>query len=332
MTSTIAPTKAPAVAPSRMNLAAVVRGKLVKPPRVLMYGTIGCGKSTFGSRAPAPIFLAAEDGTSELDVARFPEPASWPDALAALDSLLNEEHAYKTLVIDTLDWLEPLIHAHLCHANGWLRNGAPDIEQPGYGKGYTAALDQWRLLLSRLDALRARKGMIIVLLAHAAVRTFKNPAGDDFDRYELKLNAKAAALVREWADAVLFVNYETLTAKEKNRVRGISTGARFMFTDHRAAWDAKNRYGMPEQLPLSWDEFATAVASGHAPEADELRAEIDALLPQVEADVRLKAEEYLARNSGSSAALSQLANRLRAKVALSNAHQPADAGGKEVAA
>ena len=168
--------------------------------------------------------------------------------------------------------------------------------------------------------------MGIVLLAHAAIRTFKNPEGEDFDRYELKLNAKASAVVREWADAVLFANYETLTAKKDGRVRGISTGARFMFTERRAAWDAKNRYGLPEQLPLSWSELEEAMVSGHAPQADELRAEIDALLPQVEADVRVKAEQYLAKNGADPRALNQLADKLRAKVALSAKHQPATAG------
>jgi len=328
MNSTIAPTKAPAAAPSRMTLAAVTSGRLSKPPRVLLYGTDGIGKSTFGSRAPAPIFLCAEDGTAGLDVARFPEPTSWTEVLAAVDALIAGGHGYRTLVVDTLDWLEPLIFAHLCQANGW-----KDIEAPGYGKGYVAALDQWRLLLARLDALRERQRMAVVLLAHTLIRNFKSPESEAYDRYELKLNAKAGGLLREWCDVVLFGNYETLAAKRDGRVLGVSTGARIMFTEHRATWDAKNRYGLPAQLPLSWDELEQAMATGHLPQLEQLRAEVAALLPQVDEQTRGLAEGYLANNGDNPAALYKLADKLRAKAALNTTTPPATPGtDKEVAA
>ena len=323
MTVSTPPATKPA-APSRMALSSVTRGKLVKPPRILLYGTDGIGKSTFDSQAPAPIFVCAEDGTASLDVARFPEPETWAEVLSAVDALSGPAHHFKTLVFDTLDWIEPLIHTHLCTSNGW-----KDIEAPGYGKGYIAALDQWRLLLSRLDALRENRGMAIVLLAHALVRSFKNPIGDDFDRYELKLNAKAGALVREWADAVIFANYETLTDKRDKRVRGVSTGARFIHTEYRATWDAKNRYGLPEQLPLSWADLEAAIGGGHGPQLEQLRAEIDALLPQVDEQTRTLAGEYLAKNGGSAEAMYKLVDRLRAKVALTTTTQPAEAGASE---
>lgn len=328
MSSTsLAPTKAPAAAPSRMTLAAVTRGKLTKPPRILLYATDGIGKSTFGSRTPDPIFLCAEDGTAGLDVARFPEPKTWLEVLAAVDELTATDHAYRTFVIDTLDWIEPLIHAHLCQVNGW-----KDIEAPGYGKGYVAALDQWRILLARLDVLRAKRGMIIVLLAHSTLRNFKNPGDADFDRYELKLNAKASAVLREWADAVLFANYETLAAKTDGRVRGVSTGARFIYTSWRATWDAKNRYDLPEQLPLSWGELHAAILGGNAEQLDALAAECQALMDQVDGATREKARVYFDNNSDNPRALAQLADRLRAKVALTTKTQPATAGATETEA
>jgi hypothetical protein len=130
--------------------------------------------------------------------------------------------------------------------------GVKNIEDVGFGKGYNAALDRWRDMLSRLDTLRDRRGMNVILLAHSWIKTFRNPEGDDFDRYELKLHAKTSGLIKEWSDAVLFAAYETLTATDKSkRTRGISTGARIVHTERRAAFDAKNRFELPAELPAS---------------------------------------------------------------------------------
>jgi hypothetical protein len=248
-----------------MKLEAVQTGRLQRPKRVLLYGCEGIGKSTFAASAPRPIFIGAEDGTAQLDVARFPEPKTWSEAGEAIATLGTAAHDYRTVVLDTLDWIEPLCWAHVCEAAK-----KPDIEAFGYGKGYVAALDQWRLLLASLDRLRAARGMHIVLLAHSHIRTFRNPEGDDFDRYELKLNTKAAGLCKEWCDALLYAAYETLTHTEDNRTRGVSTGARLIHTERRAAFDAKNRYDLPEKLPLSWADFEAAMTEGPAPAASLL--------------------------------------------------------------
>jgi len=327
-TTSAPPPRTTPAQPSRMSLSAVTRGRLLKPRRVLLYGPEGIGKSTFGAGAPGAVFLAPEDGTANIDVARFPEPSGWADVLAAVGALATDEHDYHTLVVDTLDWLEPMIHADLCARNKWA-----DIEAPGYGKGYTAALDAWRILLARLDDLRTRRGMDIVLLAHSQVKGFKNPEGDDFDRYELKLNGKAAGLVKEWCDAVLFANYETFAVKDAaKRVRGISTGARLVHTQRRAAFDAKNRYSLPEQIPLSWDDFDAAVRSGQVSSADVLRGQIDALLAQVDDRTRATAEAWLgnAKNISNPVALAQMADRLRAKVAIDNPESNGAATAQEV--
>lgn len=242
----------------RMSLGAVTRGKLAKPQRIVLYGTEGVGKSTFAADAPTPIFLCSEAGTEHLDVARFPEPQSWRDVLDACDTLMGA-HEYKTLAIDTLDWLEPLCWAHTCATKKDGAKAATHIEDYGFAKGYIYALDTWRTLLSRLDRLRDERGMNIVLLAHSWVKTFKSPDTEDFERYELKLHPKASALVKEWADAVLFTMHETLTHKQNNRAKGIGTGERVIFTERTAAYDAKNRAGLPSRLPLSWDAFSAAL-------------------------------------------------------------------------
>lgn len=217
----------------KMSLQNVVSGKLVRPVRVLIHGTEGVGKSTFAADAPAPIFICPEDGTAQLDIERFPEPAHYDEVIEAINVLQHEEHDRKTLVLDTADWLEPLIWEAVC-----AKAKKPNIEAFGFGKGYVAALDEWRGLVARLDRLRA-KGMHIVIVAHSHVKAFSNPEGENFDRYELKLNGKAAGLLKEWSDAVLFASFEQATYEDGSRHKGISTGARVMRSERRAAFDAK---------------------------------------------------------------------------------------------
>lgn len=296
---------------SRMRLDAVVKGRQQRPLRVLLYGVEGIGKSTFGACAPAPIFLAPEDGTAHLDVHRLPVPETWDEVLEAPRMLAAGGHPYRTLVVDTVDWVEPLLWEHICQ-----RDGKTDIEAYGYGKGYVAALDQWRVFVAELERLREKTGMAVILLAHSWVKPFKNPEGDDFDRYELKVHAKAGGLLKEWTDCVLFANWETFAAKDERtkRVKGVSTGARLIYTTRTAAYDAKNRYDLPESLSLDWGEFCTAVASHQPAEPDALAAEVTRKANEIGGTIREQAIEYLKQNLGNAAALARLNDRLNAKL------------------
>lgn len=300
--------------PARMSLQAVVTGRRAQPMRIMLYGVEGVGKSSFAAGAPAPIFLGAEDGTAELDVTRLPKAEEWQDVLDGIHVLKTEQHKYKTLVVDTLDWAEPMLWRFICK-----RDSQESIEGYGYGKGYVAALDEWRFFLQRLEGLRSI-GMNVVLLAHSWIKPFANPEGDNFDRYELKLNNKAAGLLKEWADCVLFANYETFAKKnEKKQVKGLATGARFIYTERRAAYDAKNRYGLPPQLPLSWSAFTDAAAARHASSyanPAELRAAVELLIAQLPAEKRERATAALAGAGDDLAALASVSNRVNATIAL----------------
>jgi hypothetical protein len=299
---------------SRMTLGAVVKGKIAKPPRVLIYGVEGVGKSTFAAAAPSPIFLGAEDGTSELDTARFPEPKTWRDVLDAIAVLTHEPHDYQTLAIDTLDWLEPLCWSHTCSSRRDKNGRAYEsIEDFGFAKGYVYALDGWRQMLAALDAMRARRGMGIVLLAHSWVKAFKNPVDEDYDRYELKLHAKAGGLIKEWSDEVLFASYETYSHKKDGRVRGVSTGARVLYTQRTAAWDAKNRHDLPEMLPLSWEAFADALVAHTPAPAGSIEAAILGMLTDgVSDDIRTRVRNAVKEASGDAARLAKIKDRLQA--------------------
>lgn len=298
--------------PSRMTLGALVKGKIKAPMSIVLYGVEGIGKSTFGAGAPDPIFLGAEDGTKQLDVTRFPSPESWSDVQEAVRVLTQEQHSYRTLVLDTLDWAEPLLWAHICK-----RDQQPNIEAYGYGKGYQAALDEWRPFLASLERLIKAKGMNVVLLAHSWIKPFKNPEGDDFDRYEMKLHAKAAGLIKEWSDAVLFTNFETFAQKDSKtkRVRGVDSGVRLIYTKRRAAYDAKNRYGLPEVLPLSWAEFETAVERGQPNDPAALKAEIERKAKILGGEQERKTLASLENIGDDATKLEQLNNWAAAKVA-----------------
>lgn len=296
-----------------MTLKSLVKGKQDRPMRVLLYGVEGIGKSTFASESPSPIFIGAEDGTSQLDVTRFPQPTTWLEVLDAVDTLTNEDHQFKTLVVDTLDWAEPMLWAHICE-----RDKMANVEAYGYGKGYAAALDEWRAFLSRLEALRTKKEMHLIFLAHSWIKPFKNPEGDDFDRYELKLHPKAGGLMKEWCDVVLFSNFETFAEKDSRtkRIKGVSTGSRLIYTARTAAYDAKNRYDLPESLPLEWEDFSKAVKAHRPADPKSLQEEIERKAALVGGETQKKALDAVKRAGGDAVKLSQLNAWLNGRMAI----------------
>lgn len=240
------------------------------PPRIVVHGVQGVGKSTFAANAYKPIFLPFEDGLTGIETDAFPLLTSFEQALQALDSLATEQHEFGTVVIDSLDWLEPLIW------NKVARDAGKDsIEAIPYGKGYIEATAYWRQVLDRLGKLRER-GMATILIAHTEVKRFDAPDMDAFDRYVLKLHRSAAALVVEWADVVGLAQVETAIKKEaqgfQNRVRGVATGRRVLRVNEAPAYIAKNRFSLPDPLPLDWSALVGAIqpqptAQPAAPEA-----------------------------------------------------------------
>lgn len=259
----------PVTKPRRMALTNIVSGRKLAPLRVLIYGPDGVGKTTFAASARDAIVLPAEDGAAYLDVARFPVAETWADVLDAVSELRATDHAHKMLVLDSVDWMEQLLVAHLC-----AKHKKDSLDAFGYGAGYSLVFDETRAFISQLERLRAEKGMGIVGVAHSAIKPFQNPEGENFDRYELKLqaskNANTAALWREWSEFVLFANYETLVStSKKSGAKGESSGARYAYTQRTAAYDAKSRLALPERLPLDWGSFARAVKEAFEKEIEK---------------------------------------------------------------
>lgn len=236
------------------TLASIQKGQIIEPPRITIYGVEGWGKTTLGSETPNPIFLPTEKGRGMLDIASFPLAKSWDDIKSAARALLSEEHEYETLVVDTVDWLEKLLWEALCEGKG-----KEDIEEFGFGKGFLKVMPYWRAFFEMLDELHDEKGMMIMLLAHAKVKTFQNPEGDNYDQYRLALHDLAGEAVRQWSDAVLFANYDVKVRKtegaiQKDKGKAVKVHGditHLLFTEERPAYWAKNRWGLPHQLAMA---------------------------------------------------------------------------------
>lgn len=242
-----------------ISLASLRSSTSLSPPRLLLYGVAGVGKTEFAAASPRPVILQTEDGLGRIEATTFGLLRSFDEIMEALGALYSEPHDFQTLVVDSLDWLEPLVWQHTARTHN-----QPDIESFGYGKGYLAALDTWRSFLDGVNALRDERGMGVILIAHAEIKRFDSPETEPYDRYQPKLHRSASALVQEHVDAVLFANYRVSTLKSdvgfnKKVVRGVSGGDRLLHTAERPAFLAKNRFGLAETLPLSWPELAAGI-------------------------------------------------------------------------
>jgi hypothetical protein len=239
------------------NLKSIKKNTALSAPRIMLYGVEGIGKTTFAANAPNPIFICTEDGLGSLQVDHFPLATKASDVLDAITSLVTDQHDFGTVVLDSVDWLDNLIWSDV--------ESTHDAKDLAYGKGAMIVAERWREVLSGLNALRNDKGMVVILIAHCQIKRFDSPEVEPYDRYQPKLQERSNAILREWVDAVMFANYKTIVKKDdvgfnKTSNRGISTGERLLFTSERPAYMAKNRYGLPESLPMSWEAFSKAIA------------------------------------------------------------------------
>ena len=243
----------------------IIRGKIPGAKKVVVYGPEGIGKSTFASKFPDPVFIDTEGSTKDMDVARFEKPTSWQYLLEEIAYVKANPSVCRTLVIDTIDWAEQMCIEAVCN-----KHGKSGIEDFGYGNGYVYVKEEFGRFLNKLSEV-IDAGVNVVLTAHAQLRKFEQP--DElgaYDRWELKLGKKTASqtspLVKEWADMLLFCNYKTLSIAvdkdgKKHKAQG---GRRIMYTAHHPCWDAKNRYGLPEECEFDYEVIRPILEPGSA--------------------------------------------------------------------
>lgn len=260
-------------------LAEVSRTAQHRPSAMILYGVPGIGKSSAAAAIPGIVFLIdhAEEGIHRLKesglvpatVPVLPAIRTWPEALDALETLRTEPHDFKALAVDAMGGFERLCHEEVCrrdYSNDWGKGGFSSYQQ-----GYDTALADWRTFLNALDQLRDERKMSIVLLGHAKVSPFRNPAGPDYDRYNVDVHHKTWALTHKWADMVLFANYEVAFSKgddTKQKAKAKGGKVRVIYTEHEAAWDAKNRANLPETIEMGnsgtecWNNILAALKAG----------------------------------------------------------------------
>jgi hypothetical protein len=242
-----------------ISINSIQRRTQPKPPRITIFGVAGIGKTSLGASAPNPVFLQTEDGLSSIDAPSFGVLRTFEEILEAIGVLAMEEHDYQTVVLDSLDWLEPQIAAYTAAQNGWA-----NLETPGYGKGYVAALENWRLLFDGMNTLRDERAMTIIMIAHSKIVKFDAPDTEPYSRYVLKLHDRVTALVSEHSDIVAFANYRTIIAKTeagfgKKVARGVGSGERLLHLEERPSFTAKQRYHLPDTIALDWPSLAAGI-------------------------------------------------------------------------
>lgn len=238
-----------------------------KPPRVIVYGPEGVGKTTLGLGAPNAVLIKTEEGQGEIGATRFTfdkdgrEVArDFDEVLEAIKVLGEEEHEFKTLVIDSITSLEVLLHRQLCaRYNESNIVGNKKGSEFAFEAGIKLAAREWDYFLSCLDYLNEKRGMMIILVAHSSVAKFKSPDTEDFDYYEIDVEKKfSVSVLKKWADAILFLRYEKplLATEDKGFGKKVAKakleeeGARILYTEPRSSHTAKNRYGMPYEIPF----------------------------------------------------------------------------------
>ena len=237
----------------------ITSGPTATAQKVVLYGVEGIGKSTFASQFPNPVFIDTEGSTSNMNVQRLDNPNSWQMLLDEVN-YVKQSRICSTLIIDSADWSERICKEHLAVLGKWTDSNND------YGAKYIALEKEFGLLINKLSDL-VELGINVVLTAHAKLKKKEEPDQmGAFDRYQLKMEDKTGAIVKEWADMVLFANYEmTVLTDEKTKSKKATGGHRVMYATHYPGWDAKNRHGLPDKLPFEFGTIAHIFNETHIP-------------------------------------------------------------------
>lgn len=284
-----------------------------KPVRIMIYGVEGVGKSTLGARADKPIFISPEGGTDQLvsshgsSIDEMPHVNNWDALRNSVTQLINEQHDFKTLVIDSADWVEKLAHAKIIGQS----NKSIITCNGGYGTGYRESEKLHRELIEGLSILRDKRDMHIIVTAHAHVKGVKDPGVlEDYDSFEIKCHEMVSSLWREWVDGLFFVRFRTFskTSDDSVRARALGDGTRVLYSIKQPAFQAKNRFGMPGEFEFTedfWNTLMTYARKNPQESVAELLKEIADLSRQIDD------EEIRAKIVASISSAGNISNRLK---------------------
>ena len=231
------------------------------PPRILIHGLEGTGKSTFASNAPSPIFIQTENGLSALQTNTLGLAGSYDEFEAMLDWVLNEPHAYQTLVIDSADWAEPLIAQKVADEHGLVKFDK-SAKVLAYGRASEALRQKWDVILQKLDKIWTTRRMAIIVIAHTKTKKQDNPMHGSFDKLMPELESGGASAIVQWADIVGYAQKKMVIQEtsdsfgnSKSKVRETNGNMTFLHTMNHPAYSAKCRWNIPYELPLDYAVF-----------------------------------------------------------------------------
>lgn len=240
----------------------IITGVEKMPIKICIYGAEGVGKTSLAAHMPEPLFIDTEGGTSRLNVRRI-KCTKWEDLISIVKEVIDTPTVCKTLVVDTADWAESLCINFVCN-----KYRKANIEDFGYGKGYTYLAEEFSEFLKLLNQL-VDVGINPVVIAHGKPRKYELPEEQgQFDRWEMKLSKQVAPLIKEWCDMLLFCNYKTFVVTTENNTKKAQGGKRVMYTTHNPCWDAKNRFNLPDELDLSINSISHLFSEHGAKQGD----------------------------------------------------------------
>ena len=268
----------------------------VAPVRCVVYGAGGIGKSTMCAGAPGAVFIRTEQGLNNIDALAVDDPKTWEDIIKSVDFLANEPSC-KTLVIDSIDWAEPMCWDSLCRTKPTEKGVfVSDIEDYGFGKGYKHAVGMWRHLISRLDKA-CDNGKNVVLIAHSQRKVVRNLSGEDYESCVIKLQELGCNIIREWADVVGFAELDIDTISDggkRKTAKAVSSGRRVLRVGTSPAHCGKSKYSISDTIDLSWESLASAIEASRTMSISDMSAELESLLSELGSDdVASSAYKYL---------------------------------------
>lgn len=222
----------------------VSRGMVSHGQKIVLYGPGGVGKTELWSLLEqfgiSTLGVDIEGSANFLDVSRVdPAPETFDEVRATLhNSELIDQ--FGAVAVDSLTKLEEFAIADtivkIPHEKG---HKVSSIEGYGFGKGYIHVYETFLQVLGDLDAI-SRRGIHVICTAHDCTATVPNPAGEDWIRWEPRLQSPPSGKgsirhrVKEWADHLLFIGFDQIVDKE-----GKATGC-------------GSRTIYPTELPTHW--------------------------------------------------------------------------------
>lgn len=231
----------------------ISKGRKAAPVMAAIYGVEGVGKTTLAAALPGALIIDVEEGAVHYDVARIDstEVDSYEKLLGFMQDVCNNpdslhDQGYHTIVFDSVDAIESLLLIPFTlKMNGKPGGTLGDFD---WGRGYELEANEFKRFLAGSSAL-IQRGFNVVFVVHSQQRDINPPDNPPYSHYELKLNKRLCALLKEKVDMLLFATYETYTVREGNANKAKGS-KRVLICQHTAYADAKNRFGFPEKIPM----------------------------------------------------------------------------------